>query len=116
MPTIITDPRINEGDTIKSFLSTTMVCEAWSAEGLDKLTPIIIATMMRKVMDMRSRNGKSGNAPLVQTGRNFNTVDTGMVIRLPVSAAAAVVRFQKKPSRNIASTPGEINPTYSWMN
>ncbi len=39
-----------------------------------------------------------------------------MVNKAPAIAAAAVVRFQKNPMRKIASTPGEIKPTYSWMN
>ncbi len=60
--------------------------------------------------------GKSGNAPLVQTGKNFSTVESGIVRIAEVSAAVEVVRFQKNPKRKIDNTPGEINPTYSWMN
>ena len=57
--------------------------------------------------------GKSGKAPLVQTGRNFRTVESGIVRMAEVRAAADVVLFQKNPKRNIESTPGEMNPTYS---
>ena len=60
--------------------------------------------------------GISGKAPLVQPGRNFKTVDNGMVSIAEVSAAADVARFQKKPKRKIDNTPGEIKPTYSCIN
>ncbi len=52
----------------------------------------------------------------VQTGKNFSKVERGIVRIAEVSAALDVVRFQKNPNRKIDSTPGEINPTYSWMN
>lgn len=39
-----------------------------------------------------------------------------MVSIAPANAAAAVVLFQNIPNKNIASTPGEKKPTYSWMN
>jgi hypothetical protein len=65
---------------------------------------------------MRSIKGRSGNAPLVQPGRNLKSVERGIVRIADVSAAVDVARFQKNPNRKIDKTPGEINPTYSCIN
>jgi hypothetical protein len=70
-------------------------------------------TKKTKTIVIRSINGKSGNTPLVHTGKNFNKVESGIVSIAAARAAAEVVRFQKNPKRNIDSTPGEIKPTYS---
>ncbi len=68
----------------------------------------MIATITTKIQPIRSRKGISGMV-------NLMSVESGIDSKAPVSAAAEVVRFQKKPSIKIANTPGEIKPVYSWM-
>ncbi len=46
-------------------------------------------------MVILSIKGKSGKAPFVHPGRNFKTVERGMVIMAEASAAADVVLFRK---------------------
>jgi len=46
----------------------------------------------------------------------FAAEQTVTVNTAAAMAAVAVVRFQNRPSINMANTPGEKKPTYSWMN
>ena len=55
-----------------------------------------------------------GPQPLIRTGRL--TLRRPRASDAPAIAAAEVVRFQKKPSKKMASTPGDTKPTYSCMN
>ncbi|MBC7904287.1 MAG: hypothetical protein H7Y27_12735 [Gemmatimonadaceae bacterium] len=48
-------------------------------------------------MVILSMKGKSGKYPFVHPGKNFRTVERGIVRMAEVSAAVEVVRFQKKP-------------------
>jgi len=57
MPIIITEPRINAWETRKSFLSMMMVCDLSGEDVLNKLIPIIMNTMITKVIVIRSRKG-----------------------------------------------------------
>lgn len=115
MPIMITEPTAKAGDTLNILESMTMVL-SFSCRGLTRLMITITTMISTNVIVILSRKGKSGKPPLVHVGRNFKTVDTGMVNSVPASAARAVVFFQKNPMRKIASTPGEMKPTYSWMN
>jgi len=94
MPMITTDPTTNSGLTLNIARSTSIAFELFSFLGLDKLINIITSTISPKVMDILSKNGKFGKALLVQLGKNFNTVEIGMVNNAPASAAAELVRFQ----------------------
>src|SRR5258706_11709431 len=107
----IAEPAINPRLTRNIFGSISSTKDFCS--GFDNETTTITRIIKTNVIDMRSRKGKSGNVPFVQEGRNFKSVETGIVSNVPVSAAVEVVRFQKNPIKKIASTPGEINPTYS---
>ena len=77
------------------------------------LIKTIITIITKKVMVILSKNGIGEIIPSVISGRNFNKVESGIVIRAPHKAAVLVVRFQKNPIKKMANTPGEINPTYS---
>ena len=46
----------------------------------------------------------------------LKTPDKGIVIIAAVSAALALVLFQKNPNKKIANTPGDTKPVNSWMN
>src|SRR5258708_6168787 len=92
---------------------------------------IISNAQIRKTKPIRSRNGISYN-PLavlsdekptpsrndksIHCGRVLNRSERGNVMIAVTNAAVAVVRFQKKPSRKMASIPGETKPVYSWIN
>ena len=116
IPTIKTDHAIKPGETlnIEGSIFASRSPEPFS--GLIKLIVTMIAMMTTNVIVILSIKAKSGNEPPDQRGRNFRTVDSGIVSKAPVRAAADVVRFQKNPKRKIASTPGEMKPTYSWIN
>ena len=106
---ITADPIANEGVTRSMSVSRlTSLCSS-RATGFSKLIAIIANRMIANVIVILSRKGISGKV-------NFKTVDTGIVNNVPVNAAADVVLFQKIPSKKIASTPGDIKPTYSCMN
>ena len=55
--------------------SNTTVCRSGLANEIMTITRMINTN----VIDMRSRNGKSGKAPLVSAGRNLSRVEMGMV-------------------------------------
>ena len=55
---------------------------------------IITTTINPKVMDILSKKGKIGKALLVHCGKNFNTVEMGIVNKAPAKAAEELVRFQ----------------------
>ena len=116
MPTIIAEPTIKPGEQRNIFVSINTTCVLFLLFLSARLITTINSIRKIKTMVMRSIKGKSGNAPFVHPGRNFNTVESGMVRMAEVSAAAEVVRFQKKPNRKIDNTPGEIKPTYSCIN
>ena len=113
---IITDPTINDGEHLNMLVSTSKVLGLFLLLRSSKLIITINSTKNTKTIVIRSINGKSGNAPLLHAGKNFNKVESGIVSIAAASAAAEVVRFQKKPKRKIDNTPGEIKPTYSWIN
>ncbi len=113
MPQIMTDPMTKPVETLNMLLSTSIVCVSPGLFGFSKLIVTIMATIAKKVIVMRSRNGYSGNPPFVCMGKSFNTAVIGIVKRAPANAAPAVVRFQNIPNKNIANTPGEKKPTYS---
>ncbi|WP_369799725.1 hypothetical protein [Pedobacter sp. BMA] len=69
--------------------------------------------IITKTHDIRFRKGMGSIQPLVNTGKNLRSIESGMVSKAAERAAFEVVLFQKKPSRKIANTPGEIKPTYS---
>lgn len=115
-PKIIIELMINPGVTLNIDLSNSIVCTSFAGFGFDKLKTTMMTIITINVIDIRSKKGKSGNAPFVHTGKNLSTVEIGMVNNAPAIAAAAVVGFQNKPSAKMANTPGEIKPTYSCIN
>ena len=116
IPTTIVEPTTKPGEHRNIFVSIITVRALFLLLRSAMLITIINKTRRRKTKVIRSINGMSGKTPFVQTGKNLNTVESGIVRMAEVSAAADVVRFQKKPKRKIDRTPGEINPTYSWIN
>src|SRR4051812_22577645 len=113
---MITDPAINPGEQRNIFVSIVTTRTLSLLRRSEKLMMIINTTRIRNTSVIRSIKGRSGNAPFDHPGRNLKMVESGIVNIADVSAAAEVVRFQKKPRRKIERTPGEIKPTYSWMN
>src|SRR5690349_8960802 len=113
---ISNEPAINPPETLNNdgVSSTSLSPDPFS--GFARLITIMMEMISTKVIVIRSMNANCGKVPPDHEGRNLSIVETGMVSNAPVNAAAEVVRFQKKPMRKIARTPGEINPTYSWMN
>jgi hypothetical protein len=113
---IITDPTIKPGEQRNMLLSMTTIFGL----SLLFLSARLIATISNiriiKTSVIRSIKGRSGKKPFVHPGKNFRTVERGIVRIAEVSAAVAVVRFQKNPNRKIDNTPGEIKPTYSCTN
>ena len=116
MPMIIADPTKNPGE--QRNIDVSMTSALWLSLPLRSARLITIINTIRIINTrvIRSIKGKSGKTPFVHTGKNFKTVDNGMVRMAEVSAATDVVLFQKNPNRKIDSTPGEIKPTYSCMN
>ena len=90
---------INPGDTLNIAVSTAMTWGSFSLFGFARLTMTIIITMAKNVMVILSKKGKSGKAPLVQSGRFFKIVDIGTVSNAPASPAPAVVFFQNIPNK-----------------
>ena len=113
---IITEPIINPGEQRNMRVSISMVLGLFLLFRSKRLMITINTTKNTNTIVIRSIKGKSGKAPFVQPGKNFNKVESGIVSIAAASAAAEVVRFQKKPKRKIDNTPGEMKPTYSWMN
>src|SRR5690606_1894565 len=111
MRMIMVDPMANPGVTRN--IRASMTIELSGCRRSARLIKTMTAIMNANVIDMRSRNGKSGNTPPVHAGRNLSMVEIGIVNNVPASAALGVVLLQKNPSRKMASTPGEMNPTYS---
>ena len=66
--------------------------------------------------DLTASKSNSGNYLDQRRNLKMSEATIAEIQFVPVKAAADVVRFQKKPNRKIASTPGEIKPTYSWIN
>lgn len=116
MPIITVDPIINAGEQRNIVLSISTTLTLALLLGSARLIITISTIRIMKTSPILFIKGISGKAPLVQPGRNFNTVERGIVRIAEVSAAADVARFQKNPNRKIDNTPGEIKPTYSWMN
>ena len=116
MPIIMAEPTIKPGEHRNIFVSIITTPGLFLLLLSARFITTINSIRKIKTMVIRSIKGKSGNAPFVQPGRNFNTVESGMVKMAEVSAAAEVVRFQKNPNRKMESTPGEIKPTYSCIN
>lgn len=116
MPTITVEPIINAGEQRNIDLSISTTCSLFLLLGSARLITTISAIRIINTNPILFMKGISGKAPLVHTGRNFKTVESGMVSIAEVSAAADVARFQKKPKRKIDNTPGEIKPTYSCIN
>ena len=116
MPIIINDATKKPGEQRNIVLSIITVLGLSLLVLSARLITTINSIRKTNTMVIRSIKGKSGKAPFVQPGRNFNKVESGMVSIAEVSAAAAVVRFQKKPKRKMDNTPGEIKPTYSCIN
>ncbi len=116
MPSIIVEPTTKPGEQRNIFESMVSALGLFLLLRSARLITIISNMSIMKTSVIRSIKGKSGNAPFVHTGRNFSAVESGIVRIAEVSAAVEVVLFQKKPNRKIDNTPGEINPTYSWMN
>ncbi len=116
MPTITVEPIMKAGEHLNMLLSISITCALSLLLRSARLITIISAIRIIKTRPILFMKGISGNAPLVHPGRNFNTVESGIVSIADVSAAVDVARFQKKPKRKMDKTPGEINPTYSWIN
>ena len=116
MPRMIVEPTIKPGEQRNIFESMVSAFGLFLLLRSARLITITNNMSIMKTSVIRSIKGKSGNAPFVQIGINFSTVESGIVRIAEVSAAVEVVRFQKKPKRKIDNTPGEINQTYSWMN
>ena len=116
IPTIMTEPIIKAGDERNILLSIKIILGLFLLLRSIRLITIINNIRKIKTIVILSIKGKSGNAPFVHVGRNFKMVETGMVRIAEVSAAVAVVRFQKKPNRKMDNTPGDIKPTYSCTN
>ncbi len=116
MPSIIVEPTIKPGEQRNIFESMVSALGLFLLLRSARLITIINNMSIMKTSVIRSIKGRFGNKPFVQAGRNFSTVESGIVRMAEVRAAVEVVRFQKKPKRKIDNTPGEINPTYSWMN
>lgn len=116
MPIIIVDATMNPGEQ-RNMLASMMVAFAGFCPFLStRLITTISTIRTTNTKVIRFIKGRSGNAPLVHTGRNFSTVESGIVRIADVRAAFAVAFFQKKPNRKIERTPGEMKPTYSCTN
>src|SRR5687767_1789330 len=107
---------MNPGEQRNILVSIIISLEGSSFLGLTRLITITNSTRKINTMVIRSIKGKSGKAPLVHDGKNLSTVESGIVKIAEVSAAVAVVLFQKNPRRKMERTPGDINPTYSCTN
>src|SRR6478672_3619463 len=116
IPIMIVEPTRNEGNVRNIFASIVSAFGLFLLLRSARLITIINNISIRKTRVIRSIKGKSGNAPLVHDGRNLSTVERGMVRMADISAAVDVALFQKNPNRKIDSTPGDIKPTYSWIN
>lgn len=116
MPQINTEATIKDGVTLNILLSISMPFLLSLLSGSVKVTIIINIIMMTKTQLMRFKNGIASIAPPDICGRYLNNNDNGITITADTRAALDVVFFQKKPNKNIANIPGEINPTHSCIN
>ena len=57
IPQIINEPIIKPGDTLNNEVSISIECLSVTAIGFNKLIIIITATVIKKVIDILSRNG-----------------------------------------------------------
>ena len=67
---------------------------------------MINAEIIKKLIPILSRKGISGV-------KYFIAAESGIDAKTAINAAFAEVRFQNKPNRKIATTPGLIKPVYS---
>lgn len=104
---------VNAGVTLNILLSISSPFGLFLLFGSAKVMITITAIIIRNTHDILFKKGIGSIVPRVNVGRNLKKVDNGIVNKEAVSAAREVVLFQKKPSKKMAKTPGEMKPTYS---
>ena len=83
---IITEPTIKPGEQRNIVLSISTIFGLFLLFLSARLITTINSIRKTKTMVIRSIKGKSGKAPLIHPGRNFKTVERGMVIMAEVSS------------------------------
>ena len=116
IPHITTEATIKPGVTLNISLLISSPFGLFLLSGSETVIRYIKIRIMQNTQDIRFKNGIGSIAPPLRVGKNLNSTDKGMVSNAAVSAALEVVLFQKNPSRKMAKTPGDINPTYSCIN
>lgn len=90
--------------TLKTFhFSAHFHCQHNTHIGSIKPNRIIKAAQARNTTSILFING-------IDAVVYFNKADKGILIRVTANASFELDRFQKKPMRNMAKIPGEINP------
>ena len=113
-PHIITDDIINDVLTLNILRSTSMPLSFSLGDANDIAT--INTMQITNTHIIRFKNGIGASKCPEISGRNLKATDSGIVNSPAVKAALEVVLFQKRPRQKMASTPGDIKPTYSCIN
>ena len=108
---------------VLSVAVTTLVVE--QQPGSDAMLPLPISTQQNELraatakakrpQESRTRSDEPAE-PLAKPAYAPAAADRQATGRAADKAAKEVVRFHRNPIKKIARTPGEIKPTYSWMN